>query len=454
MIKTILLADDSITMQKVIRLTFASGGYEITTADNGDEAIRKAEETRPNIVLVDAALPGRDGYEVCEAIKNNPSLKNTPVMILAGTFNPLDENLAKKAGADDSIIKPFESKHLVEKVEHLFRMYPPSEKEAEPGYSTAATGANLSGWAEDDIIRAPEPQDLSADRGEGEQGAVVHGDSEFEDISVGTEEETVSTGTAHKEDEESLPLMETPHGESEGEDGFDIEGFEINPFKSGPLREEPALEKKEEGATEEWGIDEEDVIGFGDLEPEDELRQEEDLIDREEGQEEVETAGAEEEGQEEKLEGTEGEGAGPVEEEPSLSEEETCEEEEALSAEEIEEGPSGEEGTLRGETAEEEEEASESREEPLAQEGPCASEEEPCEAEGLEEEEPLTSEEDTGAAPVPEETEAATEEAIRQMVRKATIEVIEEVVRDVVPGLMKKAMEDEIERIKEAIRKA
>ncbi|MEK7852144.1 MAG: response regulator, partial [Deltaproteobacteria bacterium] len=117
--KQILLADDSITIQKVIALTFAGEDYNITSVDNGADAITKAREIRPDIILADVVMPQKNGYEVCETIKNDPAMKGTPVLLLAGTFEPFDEDQAKKSGADGHIIKPFESQALIRKVKEL-----------------------------------------------------------------------------------------------------------------------------------------------------------------------------------------------------------------------------------------------------------------------------------------------------------------------------------------------
>lgn len=117
--KQILLADDSITIQKVIALTFAGEDYKITAVDNGLDAIAKARELRPDIILADVVMPQKNGYEVSTEIKNDPELKNIPVLLLAGTFEPFDEDEAKKVGADGFIIKPFESQALIQKVKDL-----------------------------------------------------------------------------------------------------------------------------------------------------------------------------------------------------------------------------------------------------------------------------------------------------------------------------------------------
>jgi CheY-like chemotaxis protein len=115
----ILLADDSITIQKVIGIIFAGDEYELTIVDNGSAALVKALANAPDILLVDAVMPGMTGYEVCDEFRREPSLKNTPIVLLTGAFEPFDEEKAHKCGADDFISKPFESQNLIDKVTGL-----------------------------------------------------------------------------------------------------------------------------------------------------------------------------------------------------------------------------------------------------------------------------------------------------------------------------------------------
>lgn len=116
MSKKILLADDSITIQKVIGITFANEDYELTVVDNGADAVIKAGEINPDLVLADVIMPEKDGYEVCKEIKAIPALAGTPVILLTGTFEAFDEAKSKEVGADDYITKPFESQTLIDKV--------------------------------------------------------------------------------------------------------------------------------------------------------------------------------------------------------------------------------------------------------------------------------------------------------------------------------------------------
>ncbi|MEA2343518.1 MAG: hypothetical protein QOF63_1687 [Thermoanaerobaculia bacterium] len=121
MAKKILLADDSITIQKVVELTFSDGDYEVTAVNNGAKAIQKLSEMRPDIILSDIIMPEKNGYEVCEYVKSHPEYRNIPVILLTGTFEPFDPDRADKAGCDAVVTKPFESQSLIHKVEELIQ---------------------------------------------------------------------------------------------------------------------------------------------------------------------------------------------------------------------------------------------------------------------------------------------------------------------------------------------
>lgn len=115
----ILLADDSITIQKVVGIIFANEDCDLTVVDNGDSAVEKARETTPDVMLVDALMPGKSGYEVCTAIREDPLLGTVPILLMTGAFEPFDEEKARQCGADDFISKPFESQQLIDKVKGL-----------------------------------------------------------------------------------------------------------------------------------------------------------------------------------------------------------------------------------------------------------------------------------------------------------------------------------------------
>ncbi len=118
----LLLADDSITIRKVVEIIFAKKDFALTVVDNGIAALEKAREIHPDVILADVLMPGKTGYEVSAEIRRDPALKHVPVLLLTGAFEPFDENEAKACGADDFIAKPFESQQLIEKVKSLIEL--------------------------------------------------------------------------------------------------------------------------------------------------------------------------------------------------------------------------------------------------------------------------------------------------------------------------------------------
>jgi CheY-like chemotaxis protein len=127
--RKLLLADDSITIQKVVDLTFADEGVSVVCVNNGREAMERLEEFLPDVILADVFMPLVDGYELCEHIKRSEKLKHIPVMLLVGSFEPFDEEEARRVGAIDTLTKPFQSiRRLIDKVGLLVRGRPPEEQ--------------------------------------------------------------------------------------------------------------------------------------------------------------------------------------------------------------------------------------------------------------------------------------------------------------------------------------
>ncbi|HTF33913.1 MAG TPA: response regulator [Myxococcota bacterium] len=143
--KTLLLADDSVTIQKVVGLSFANEDVSLLTVDNGDDAIAQVRSAHPDIVLADVVMPGKNGYEVCEAIKSDPAFRHIPVLLLTGTFEAFDEERARRVGADGHITKPFEAQALVDTVNGLLA------KSAKP----AAQPVPAPAPAPPEFVRAP-----------------------------------------------------------------------------------------------------------------------------------------------------------------------------------------------------------------------------------------------------------------------------------------------------------
>src|SRR6185503_6459673 len=115
----LLLADDSVTIQRVIELTFADEDIHVSVVGDGRQAIERLRSERPDIVLADVGMPERDGYEVAAFIKNDPQLAHIPVILLTGAFEPLDEDRARRVGCDGVLVKPFEPQVVINRVREL-----------------------------------------------------------------------------------------------------------------------------------------------------------------------------------------------------------------------------------------------------------------------------------------------------------------------------------------------
>jgi CheY-like chemotaxis protein len=127
MARKLLLADDSITIQKVVELVLAEEDFDIRSVSNGEDALNLIESFQPEVVLADIEMPKVNGYQLCEKIKENPRTAGIPVILLAGAFEPIDTELAEKVGADDSVIKPFESQELISKLNAALTLSSPAE---------------------------------------------------------------------------------------------------------------------------------------------------------------------------------------------------------------------------------------------------------------------------------------------------------------------------------------
>ena len=103
----ILVADDNTNIQKMVTLAFQERGVEVTAVGNGEAAVRRLPDLKPDIVLADVFMPVRNGYEVCEFVKKDERFSHIPVILLVGAFDPLDEKEARRVGADGVLKKPF-----------------------------------------------------------------------------------------------------------------------------------------------------------------------------------------------------------------------------------------------------------------------------------------------------------------------------------------------------------
>jgi CheY-like chemotaxis protein len=128
----LLLADDSVTIQRVIELTFADEDVQVAVVGDGKQAIDRIQSDRPDIVLADVGMPERDGYEVAAFVKGTPQLAHIPVVLLTGAFEPIDEQRARTVGCDGVLVKPFEPQMVINRVMELLSGQRPLNRAAAP----------------------------------------------------------------------------------------------------------------------------------------------------------------------------------------------------------------------------------------------------------------------------------------------------------------------------------
>ena len=139
---TLLLADDSVTIQRVIELTFADEDIQVIAVGDGQQAIDRITADPPDIVLADTGMPERDGYEVATFIKEDPALAHIPVVLLTGAFEPVDEDRARRVGCDAVLVKPFEPQAVINRVRELLGRRSAVADPAASGSATVAPPQN------------------------------------------------------------------------------------------------------------------------------------------------------------------------------------------------------------------------------------------------------------------------------------------------------------------------
>ena len=123
---TVLCADDSPTIQKVVELTFADSGIRVVCVSDGEAAIRRFREVKPDLLLLDVAMPARNGYEVSEWVRREAVQPQPRVLLLSSALDPFDERRARGCGADGHMAKPFESGALLARVRAMLGLADPA----------------------------------------------------------------------------------------------------------------------------------------------------------------------------------------------------------------------------------------------------------------------------------------------------------------------------------------
>lgn len=126
--KKILLADDSQTVLLLHQLLLADRGYEVLTARDGQEAVYKAVEERPDIIFLDVIMPRMDGFEACQALRANESTRDIPIIMVTSRSEPQHVKRGFECGCSDYITRPFNGNELLDKLERLLHTRSPSFK--------------------------------------------------------------------------------------------------------------------------------------------------------------------------------------------------------------------------------------------------------------------------------------------------------------------------------------
>lgn len=122
----VLIVDDDVNIAELISLYLTKECYDTQMVHDGEEALQVYEQYAPNLILLDLMLPGIDGYQVCREIR---AKSNIPIIMLSAKGEIFDKVLGLELGADDYIIKPFDSKELVARVKAVLRRYQPTKQE-------------------------------------------------------------------------------------------------------------------------------------------------------------------------------------------------------------------------------------------------------------------------------------------------------------------------------------
>src|SRR5262245_35726031 len=117
--RKLLVADKSVVIQKSVGITFAQEDCTVTYVSDGEDALSKTKQLKPDVLLLHIGTPKISGYDVCDTLKKDPQLSSMPVVLMVGTHEALDEAKYKAVKADGFIIKPFESQALIDKVHEV-----------------------------------------------------------------------------------------------------------------------------------------------------------------------------------------------------------------------------------------------------------------------------------------------------------------------------------------------
>lgn len=119
MAQHVLIVDDEPNIVLSLEFLLGRSGFSVASASDADAALAAAREQRPDVVLLDIMLPGMDGYELCQALRELPGLEQVPILMLTARGREVDREKGLSLGADDYIVKPFSTREVVERVRRL-----------------------------------------------------------------------------------------------------------------------------------------------------------------------------------------------------------------------------------------------------------------------------------------------------------------------------------------------
>ena len=118
--KRILVVDDEIYIVHILEFSLTMEGYEVVTASCGEDALRKAKERQPHLIVLDVMMPGMDGLEVARRLRADQDKADVPILMLSAKGRPIDREAGIENGADDYILKPFSPRRLLDRIRNLF----------------------------------------------------------------------------------------------------------------------------------------------------------------------------------------------------------------------------------------------------------------------------------------------------------------------------------------------
>lgn len=115
----ILVVDDEVYILHILEFSLGAEGFEVISANNGELAVEKAKQERPNLIILDIMMPVLDGYETCRRLKRDVETKDIPVILLTAKGRDVDKRLGFEVGAVDYVVKPFSPSRLIERIEEI-----------------------------------------------------------------------------------------------------------------------------------------------------------------------------------------------------------------------------------------------------------------------------------------------------------------------------------------------